>query len=779
MAPEQAGFSGEDIDTRADIYSLGVILYELLTGLRPIDARRLKKAALTEMVRIIREEEPSKPSTRLSTDDSLPSLAALRQTEPRRLMAMLRGELDWVVMKCLEKVRERRYETANGLARDIQRYLADEPVEARPPSAGYRLSKFVKRHRTSATAASLVLLALLAGIAGTTYGLIRAAAHRTRAERAQAAEAEQRARAEAQRDKARTAERQAGLERDRAVAAEARSRAINEFLTQDLLTQAEPANNAVEDHVTVLEVLDRAAAKVGQRFADQPELESALRDTIASTYHGLASWEKAEAQRRSLLESARKRDPRSGEFYRALDGLAHILRHRNRSDAEAMKLAETAAAGLERTRGPDHPDTLTALCHLSIAYQHVGKVSEAIALAERVRDAKIARLGPDHADILPTLNILAAAYLAAGKVPEAIAVWERVRDAQTARLGPDHPNTLITLDNLALAYMNAGRLSEAIALFERVRDGLIARLGPDHADTLIALSSLAGAYHRAGRHREAIALFERVRDAQIARLGPDHLSTLITLRMLGAEYWSVKRLDKSVPLFEDLLKREETKLGRQHPETQMNVGNLGVNYKDSGRLGEAIPLIEEAYHTHAKFPTLGAFGAQLVDAYVKAGRSPEAGKLVHELVAEARKSAPKDSPQLANALAQSGLTLLQIKAFADAEPLLRECLTIREQTQADVWNTFNTRSMLGGALLGQKRYAEAEPLLASGYDGMKRRAATIPLAGRNRLTEALKRLVLLYESWDKPQEAARCRATLAGDGTDLDAGFPADPFARH
>ena len=115
MSPEQAGFSGEDIDTRADIYSLGVILYELLTGLRPIDAKRLKKAALTEMIRIIREEEPSKPSTRLSTDESLPSLAALRQTEPRKLMSLLRGDLDWVVMKCLEKQRDRRYETANGL----------------------------------------------------------------------------------------------------------------------------------------------------------------------------------------------------------------------------------------------------------------------------------------------------------------------------------------------------------------------------------------------------------------------------------------------------------------------------------------------------------------------------------------------------------------------------------------------------------------------------------------------------------------------------------------
>jgi serine/threonine protein kinase len=174
MAPEQAGFAGEDIDTRADIYSLGVILYELLTGLRPIDAKRLKKAAMTEMIRIIKEEEPSKPSTRLSTDASAPSMAALRQTEPKKLTALLRGELDWVVMKCLEKQRDRRYETANGLARDIQRYLADEPVEARPPSAGYRLGKFVKRHKGQVIAASLVLLALVAGMAGTTWGLIEA-----------------------------------------------------------------------------------------------------------------------------------------------------------------------------------------------------------------------------------------------------------------------------------------------------------------------------------------------------------------------------------------------------------------------------------------------------------------------------------------------------------------------------------------------------------------------------------------------------------------------------
>src|SRR5262245_36619661 len=200
MSPEQAELNNLDIDTRTDIYALGVVLYELLTGTVPFSRKELQAAGFAEMLRIIKEVEPHKPSTRLSSSASLPSIAACRQTEPAKLTKLFRGELDWMVIKALEKDRTRRYETANGLAMDVQRYLADEPVVAGPPGAGYRLKKFVKRNKPQVVAACLVLLALVVGVVGTTWGLLRARAARD-------AEADQRAEAEAQRDRAEAGEK--------------------------------------------------------------------------------------------------------------------------------------------------------------------------------------------------------------------------------------------------------------------------------------------------------------------------------------------------------------------------------------------------------------------------------------------------------------------------------------------------------------------------------------------------------------------------------------------
>ena len=182
MSPEQAELNNLDIDTRSDVYALGVILYELLTGTVPFSRKDLEKAGLAEMLRVIKEKEPLRPSTKLSHSGTLPSIAAQRQMEPRKLTALVRGELDWIVMKALEKDRGRRYETANGFALDVQRYLVGEPVLAAPTSQWYRLRKFVRRHRGPVAAAGLVLLTLLGGIAGTTWGLVQAEHQRRLAE---------------------------------------------------------------------------------------------------------------------------------------------------------------------------------------------------------------------------------------------------------------------------------------------------------------------------------------------------------------------------------------------------------------------------------------------------------------------------------------------------------------------------------------------------------------------------------------------------------------------
>jgi hypothetical protein len=430
---------------------------------------------------------------------------------------------------------------------------------------------------------------------------------------------------------------------------------------------------------------------------------------------------------------------------------------------KAVRLFEETLEKAKAQLGPNHPDTLRSMNNLAEAYLLSRQLAKAMALLEEALEKWKANLGPDHPDTLVVMNNLAVAYLDSGQPAKAVPLFEEVLEKRKAELGPDHPHTLSSMHNLAVAYLNSGQLVKAVRLFEETLEKLKAQLGPDHPHTLRSMSYLAGAYQDSGQVAKAVRLFEETLEKRKAKLGPDHPETLRSMSNLARAYWRLNRLDRSIPIFEDVLKRREKQLGRQHPDTSLDVTNLGVNYKDAGRLAEAIPLLEESYAASKKLPSLRWVSAPLLDGYQKAGKLTEATKLMAELLVDLRQQLPKDSPQLAGELARFGHLLLQSHAFSEAEPLLRECLAIREKHIPDSWYTFNAQSMLGGALLGQKKNAEAEPLLVKGYEGMKIRAPTIPQQGGGelRLPEAVDRLIELYEALDKPDEVKKWQAARA------------------
>ncbi|MEO6809372.1 MAG: tetratricopeptide repeat protein, partial [Isosphaeraceae bacterium] len=535
MAPEQAGFNATDVDTRADVYALGVILYELLTGSTPLTSDTLKRAALDEVLKLVREQEAPTPSSRLSSAGSLPSVAANRQTEPGKLGRFVKGELDWIVLKALSKERDRRYESANGFARDIERFLAHEPVSAGPPSSTYKLWKFARRNRGQVIAASLVLFALLAGIAGTTWGLVEAKRQQKLAVAAQVAESE---RAEGERSaklvaEAKTAEAErakvraeAGekLASDRLIEVEAQKKiaveetqiaqAVRDFLQNKLLAQADTtaqadtllkageSSSGAKWNPTIRELLDRAARelapdRIEANFPKQPLTQAAILDTIGKTYLGI------------------------GEDEPAIDFLKRT---------EALH---------RKHLGPAHPDTLTSMNDLADAYYYVRKYDLALPLFKETLKLRNATLGPEHPSTLESMGNLAATYLYIGNRDLALPLLVETVTLKNAILGPEHPDTLSSTDNLASANLVLGKYDLALSLFEETLKLRKAKLGPEHPSTLESVDNLAWAYATAGKHDLALSLFKETVKFYKVKLGPEHPFTIRNMNNLTSFYLDV------------------------------------------------------------------------------------------------------------------------------------------------------------------------------------------------------------------------------------------------
>jgi serine/threonine protein kinase/lipopolysaccharide biosynthesis regulator YciM len=930
MSPEQAALSGLDVDTRSDIYSLGVLLYELLTGTTPFDGERFRQAGFDEMRRIIREEEPPKPSTRMSTlGQAATTVCTRRQSDPKRLSRLFQGELDWIVMKCLEKDRNRRYETANGLARDIERYLRDEPVLAGPPSARYRLRKFVRRNRGPVLAAALLGALLLLAVAGLTAGIIVVNGERNEKEQArqeavasadeaaQAAEAERQAKELAQSrlgqiEKAN--ELLAGIFHDldprteemggpilqeqlnrrlEQVAAQLDGQAIGDPLTVarlqntlgtthlvlgnwraaiELLTKARTTRNELlgpDDPDTLRSTNDLAAAYQAAGMLDEalPLFEQTLEKTkarlgsdhpdawasmnnLALAYKEAGELDKALALFGQSLQKQQARfpadDPRT---LLTTNNLA--LTHQAAGDLNlARRLFEQTLVKQQATLPPDHPDTLRTMNNLALTYQATGELNKALQLLEQVLEKEKARHGTDHPLTLRALGMLAKGHLAAGRLDKALPVLQQTLDKLKATLPPDNPLVLESLSALGGAYLAIGEFQKALPLFEQTLEGRKTKLGPNHPDTLLSMNNLAGAYLEAGRPDLALPLFEETLAKQKAHLPADHPHTLGTMNNLARAYRATRQLDKAVPLFEETLAKRKAKFRPGHPSTLTTMGDLASAYKARGQLDKAVPLFEEtlakqkvtfgpdhpstlnvmnnlalAYvadgqldkglrlmeqtleKKQAKLPpnhpdrlrtmvnlagvyldagqrdkalplleealtkqkaTLGpAFPETfrtmntLALAYWGAGKFDLAEPLWRELLAQRRKQDGADSPATAAVLASLGFTLLKQQKHAEASPVFRECLAIRLKKTPDAWPTFYTQSLLGEALLGQKKYTEAEPLLIQGYEGMRQREAQNPKELKGRLIEALERLVRLYKATGQKAEAEAWAKKLA------------------
>jgi serine/threonine protein kinase/tetratricopeptide (TPR) repeat protein len=777
MSPEQAELNQLDIDTRSDIYSLGVLLYELLTGSTPLDKKRLKEAAFMEVLRVIREEEPPKPSTRLSTTEQLPSIAANRGLEPKKLSAMVRGELDWIVLKALDKDRNRRYETANGFAMDIQRYLADEPVHACPPSASYRLRKFVWRHKRAVLTALVVLVALIGGVIGTTWQLVRA-------ERAVAAE-----KAANEMTNKRLTQIEKGNEILAGIFADLEVQEVNErdrpleaILAERLVQGADQLEgDSVGDPLAVAalqERLGRSLMSLG--FADRaiPILQKSRQtrqeilgrdhpDTLSTTGILAQSYQdtgKLDLALSLLEETLPLTRSQLGADHRdtlgCMNCLGETYMHLGKNDLALPLLEETLR--LRKARfGPDDPFTISSMNNLAVAYEFTGRYDLSLPLKEKTLRLEKAQFGPDHPKTVSSMNNLAEGYRTAGRLDLALPLIEETFTLAKTRLGPYHPITLISMNNLGMDNRLAGKLDQARPLLEEAFRLMKVKLGPDHFNTLSCMANLADCYRDMRKLDLALPLYREGLERTGARFGLDNPRTLRRLQGLGAAYWSLHQLDKSVPTFEDLVKRRVAILGRQHPDTLEAIANLGVNYASAGRLDQALPLLEEGYQASKTIPTLRWVGTELLGGYIEADKTIQAAALAKELVADARRALPPNSAQLAAKLAQITFHLLKIKAYADAEPVLQECLTIRIKTQPDDWTTFNTQSLLGGALLGQQKYAAAESLLLAGYEGMKKREKTIPLDSQARLAEAADRLVAMYTATKKSDELKKWQAERA------------------
>jgi tetratricopeptide (TPR) repeat protein/tRNA A-37 threonylcarbamoyl transferase component Bud32 len=754
MSPEQAEMSAQGVDTRSDIYSLGVLLYELLTGSTPLTRERMKRAAHAELLRMIKEEEPPKPSTRLcESTEELASISANRQTEPAKLTKLMRGDLDWILLKCLEKDRTRRYETANGLAVDILRHLSDETVSAGAPSAGYRLTKFVRRNRARVIAGGIVAVALVLGVVGTTSGMIWALEEKNRAN-VEANKATLAAESEA------AAKVQAQANERRAVAAAKRAETISEFVTTALKASDARTVGVVGagQDMTILTAMHNAIKDIDSgRFKNDPETEAGMRATIGTILESNGRLAEAELQFRQALEwrrsvlgdehpdtlrsinnmggllQAQGKPFEAEPYYReALETRRRVLGDEHHDTltsinymgdllqaqgqlAEAEPFRRDALEGFRRVLGNEHPDTLIAIGNMGDLLQSQGKWAEAEPYCSDALERLRLVLGDEYPSTLTAIGNMGTLRQGQGRLTEAEPYFREALEKSRRALGIDHPATLTSMNNLGNLLREQGKLAEAEPYTREALEGCRRVLGDEHPNTLTSTQNMGNLLQAQRKLAEAEPYFREALEKRRRVLGDEHFHTLSSINSVGNLLQAQGKLDEAEPYYREALEKRRRVLGDEHPSTLASISNMGSMLRAQDRLDEAEPYYRDALDGRRR--VLGDEHADTLTSINNLGnllraqsRLAEAEPLLREALERNRRVQGDEHPSTLTSINNMGALLRAQGKLAEAEPYYREALEKRRRVLGDESpQTLTSIGNMGSLLQAQNRLAEAEP----------------------------------------------------------------------